>query len=71
MIRLTNRTTQISYLSLIISFITLILLLYVIFLNPAIFQGSSETVGIEGKPGVAGIEGKPGPAGVQGVEGNY
>ena len=69
MIRLTNRTTQISYLSLIISFITLILLLYVIFLNPAIFQESSETVGIEGKPGVAGIEGKPGPAGVQGVEG--
>ena len=69
MIRLTNRTTQISYLSLIISFITLILLLYVIFLNPVIFQGPSGAVGVEGKPGPAGVEGKPGPAGVQGVEG--
>ena len=65
---MTNRTTQISYLSLIISFITLILLSYTIFLNPTIFQGPEGPIGeqgMEGKPGQIGeqgVEGKPGPA---------
>ena len=45
---MTNRTTQISYLSLIISFITLILLSYTIFFNPTIFQRPSETAGALG-----------------------
>ena len=68
MILVTNRTTQISYLSLIISFITLILLSYTIFLNPTIFQGPEGPIGeqgMEGKPGQIGeqgVEGKPGPA---------
>ena len=75
MILVTNRTTQISYLSLIISFITLILLSYTIFLNPTIFQGPEGPIGeqgMKGKPGQVGeqgVEGKPGQVGEQGVEG--
>ena len=72
---MTNRTTQISYLSLIISFITLILLSYTIFFNPTIFQRPSETAGalgvedLQGPAGVLGVENLQGPAGAQGFEG--
>jgi 2-alkenal reductase len=60
---LSNRSTQISYLSLIISFITLILLSYAIFLNPTIFQGP------EGEQGAQGVQGPGGEQGAQGVQG--
>ena len=67
----------ISYSSLIISIITLILLLYTIIINPAIFQGLEGQQGLpgpegqQGLPGPEGQQGLPGPEGQQGLSPNY
>ena len=58
-----DNTKIISYSSLIISSITLILLLYTVIINPAIFQGP------EGQPGMPGPEGQPGMPGPEGQKG--
>ena len=58
-----DNTRIISYSSLIISSITLILLLYTVIINPAIFQGP------DGQPGMPGPEGQPGMPGPEGQKG--
>ena len=60
---LINNLRLISYSSLVVSSITLILLLYIIIINPSVFQG------LEGPQGMQGPEGEIGPKGIQGEEG--
>ena len=58
-----NNLRLISYSSLVVSSITLILLLYIIIINPSIFQGT------EGPQGIQGLEGEIGPKGMKGEDG--
>ena len=67
-----DNTKIISYSSLIISSITLILLLYTVIINPAIFQGPDGQQGMpgpEGQPGMPGPDGQPGMPGPEGQKG--
>ena len=66
---LINNLRLISYSSLIVSSITLILLLYIIIINPSIFQGPEGPQGIQGPGGEMGPEGEIGPKGMQGENG--
>ena len=66
---LINNLRLISYSSLIVSSITLILLLYIIIINPSIFQGPEGPQGIQGPGGEIGPEGEIGPKGMQGENG--
>ena len=66
---LINNLKLISYSSLVVSSITLILLLYIIIINPSIFQGPEGPQGIQGPGGEIGPEGEIGPKGMQGENG--
>ena len=64
-----DNTKIISYSSLIISSITLILLLYTVIINPAIFQGPEGQPGMPGPDGQLGMPGPEGQPGMPGPEG--
>tara|TARA_B100001123_G_scaffold316654_1_gene354606 strand:- start:25783 stop:26889 length:1107 start_codon:yes stop_codon:yes gene_type:complete len=66
---LSNNLKIISYSSLIISSITLILLVYALVVNPSIFQGPEGPQGIQGIQGIQGEIGPEGEIGMQGPEG--
>ena len=66
---MSNNLKLVSYSSLIISSLTLILLVYALLVNPSIFQGPEGPQGIQGPRGVQGIDGQIGMQGAQGPEG--
>ena len=66
---MSNNLKLLSYSSLIISSLTLILLVYALLVNPSIFQGPEGPQGIQGPRGVQGIDGQIGMQGAQGPEG--
>ncbi len=66
---MSNNLKIISYSSLIISSITLILLVYALVVNPSIFQGPEGPQGIQGIQGIQGEIGPEGEIGMQGPEG--
>ena len=66
---MSNNLKLVSYSSLVISSLTLILLVYALVVNPSIFQGPEGPQGIQGPRGVQGIDGQIGMQGAQGPEG--
>ena len=62
---MSNNLKFVSYSSLIISSLTLILLVYVLVVNPSLFQGPEGPQGIQGPQGVQGQDGKIGIQGQQ------
>ena len=66
---MSNNLKLVSYSSLAISSLTLILLIYVLVINPSIFQGPEGPQGIQGPRGAQGIDGQLGMQGQQGPKG--
>ena len=74
---MSNNLKLVSYSSLVISSLTLILLVYALVVNPSIFQGPEGPQGLQGIQGMQGqngqigIQGEQGPEGQEGMPSSY